>query len=420
MTGEVRAAQAAGEANTMNAAFVGRQPIYSPDCEVAAYEVLFRDGSENAAVIDDGDQATVQLVLNLVAEIGFEQVVGSYPAYINTTRNFIVEGHAYALPSDRVVLEVLENIAPEPDVIAALQALSDEGFTIALDDFVYTPELQPFLEVADIVKVELPAISKEDLPHHVDVLRKRDVKLLAEKVESYEAFERCKSLGFDLFQGYFFCRPRVIQGARVPINRVAALQLLRQLRSADVVLSDLTQILSTEPSLCYKLLRFVNSASCGLRRHIDSIQAAISVIGFQRLQTFASLALLARVAEDKPPHLIVTALTRARMCELLAERLNRPRTEMYFIAGLFSVLDALLDLPMADALASLPLESEIQAALLGQAGPVAEIVGCVVNYDRTEFDNVRLAGVDRHGIRTCYLDALAWAATASSAAARLA
>ncbi len=399
--------------------FIGRQPIYAPDLKLAAYEVLFRDGPENAAMIKDGDQATAELILNLFSEIGFEQIVGQVPAFINVTRNFILDGHAEALPKDLVVLEVLEDVRPEPELIAALRDLSSKGYTIALDDFVYAPELRPLVEIADIVKVELPAISADELPHHVDQLRRDNVKLLAEKVETYEEFERCKQLGFDYFQGYFFCKPKVIQGKRLPINRIAALRLLSQIRQSNAKIEDLAAVLSTEPSLCYKLLRFVNSASCALSHRIDSIQAAITLVGMNRLSSFARLALLARAAEEKPPHLIVTALTRARMCELLATKSNLRRPEIFFIAGLFSVLDAILDLPMPDALAALPLDAEIQSALLNQDGPLAEIVQCVVNYDQARFDHVQVKGLDSYAVRTAYLDALIWAAEASSAAARL-
>ena len=280
---------------------------YTPDLKVAAYEVLFRDSAENASNIADGDQATAELILNLFAEIGVQQIVGDVPAFINVTRNFILDGHVHALPKEQVVVEVLEDVRPEPQVLDALRNLSAEGYTIALDDFVYAPELQPLVEIADIIKVELPAIRAEDLPHHVQQLRNANVKLLAEKVETYQEFERCKQLGFDYFQGYFFCKPKVIQGTRVPVNRVAALQLLSRLRHSNVKMTDLAQILSKEPALCYKLLRFVNSAACALSRRIDSIKAAVTLVGLQRMHSFTRLALLARVAEEKPPHLVVTA-----------------------------------------------------------------------------------------------------------------
>ncbi len=403
----------------MTLAFVGRQPIYTPNLKVAAYEVLFRDSTLNASNIEDGDQATAELILNLFAEIGVQQIVGDVPAFINVTRNFIIDGHVHALPKDQVVVEVLEDVKPDPDVLEALRNLSAEGYTIALDDFVYSPELQPLVEIADIIKVELPAIRPDDLPHHVQQLRRDDVQLLAEKVETHQDFERCQQLGFDYFQGYFFCKPKVIQGTRVPVNRVAAVQLLAQLRHSNVKMTDLAQILSKEPSLCYKLLRFVNSAQCALSRRVDSVQAAVTLVGLQRIHSFARLALLARVAEEKPPHLVATALMRARMCELLAQVANRSHPDTYFVAGMFSVLDALLDKPMQEALEFLPLEQEIRSALLNRTGPMADIVRCVVNYDQADFDHVQVDGLDNYAIRSAYLDAVVWSAEASLAAAKV-
>ncbi len=290
----------------MNNAFIGRQPIYSPKLEIAAYEVLFRNSEENFASFDDPDEATAKLIVNLLSEIGFDQIVGKHKAFINITENFLLDGHAAVLPRNRVVLEVLEDIKPSPQVIKALRNLSERGFTIALDDFVYSPELQPLVDIADIIKVELPAISVEDLPAHVAKLRESKAELLAEKVETYEEFKRCKKLGFEYFQGYFFCKPNVIQGKRVPVNRLAALRLLNGLRDSNSTAAELTQIVSTEPSLCYKLLRFVNSASCGLSQRIDSIQTAITLVGLKRLNAFVRLALLSEVADGKPTHLVVT------------------------------------------------------------------------------------------------------------------
>ncbi len=400
----------------MSTAFIGRQPIYSEDLQIAAYEVLFRNSAENFASIKDGDQATAELIFNLLSEIGFEQIVGEHPAFINITRNFILDGHALALPKDRVVLEVLEDIKPEPDVIDALRSLSEQGYKIALDDFVYSPELQPLIELADIIKVELPAIPVEELAEHVSILREREVKLLAEKVETHEEFERCKELGFDYFQGYFFCKPKVIQGKRVPVNKVAALRLLTKLTDSNADVGELTSILSTEPSLCYKLLRFVNSASCSLTHHVDSIRTAITLVGLKRLNAFVRLAVLAETADDKAPYLITTALTRGRMCELLARSARRPRPEMYFVAGLFTVLDALLDQPMQDALSSLPLDVEIQKALLSNEGPMADIVQCSVSYDQADFDRVHLEDIDAPAIRMAYFEAVAWTAEAALSA----
>lgn len=403
----------------MDSAFIGRQPIYTSNLEVCAYEVLFRSSQTNSAMFDDAEQATAQLILNLFIEIGLERVVGELPAFINMTENFILGNHAKSLPADRVVLEVLEDVRPQPEIVSAISELKDLGYKIALDDFIYSPEMQPLIALADIIKFEYPATARDDLAQHVELLRRDGVKLLAEKIETYEDFTICKDLGFDLFQGYFFCKPNVITGKRISVSRVAALRVLSELHDPDVKIKKLTNILSTEPSLCYKLLRFVNSAALTLTHRINTIEAAVTMMGLKRLHSLASLELLAKVAQDKPPHLIVTALTRGRMCELLAKSARRPSAASYFVAGLFSVLDAILDKPMSEALADLPLDTEIKDVLLTREGPMADILHCVVVYDQAEFDGVQLKGFDNATIRDAYLDALTWVAEVSMTAAKI-
>lgn len=393
----------------MPCTFVGCQPIYKSNLDVAAYEILYRSGTDNAASFADGDQATAELILNTFTDIGLDQVVGEHPAFINVTRKFILDHHAYTLPKERVVLEVLEDIQPEPEILEALQGLSESGYTIALDDFVYAPHMQPLVDLANIIKVELPAIDAAELPRHVELLRHSNAQLLAEKIETHEEFERCRELGFDLYQGYFLSKPNVVTGKRIPVNRIAALQLVNQLCNPTTRTSDLVNTVGSDPSLCYKLLKYVNSASSGLTRHIDSISAAITLIGFRRLRSFTSLALLASASNNKPIQLVATALTRARMCEQLAIERRHERPDMYFITGLFSMLDALLDQPMNEALQAVPLADSISDAILSNEGTLAEVLNCVLSYERGEWEGVILSDVASDVIRSAYADALTWA-----------
>ena len=389
--------------------FVACQPIYTSNLDVAAYELLYRSSEKNQAVFDDGDRATAELILNTFADIGLNQLVGDCPAFINATRNFILDHHALSLPKERVVIEILEDIQPEPEIVNALRSLSEQGYQIALDDFVYSPHLQPLIDLANIIKVELPAIDPADLPQHIDILRRSNAKLLAEKIETNEEFERCRDLGFDLYQGYFLSKPRVVSGRRISVNRISALQLVSQLNDPTVSKSDLIKTVSSDPSLCYKILRFVNSASLGLVRNIDSISAAITLIGFQRLSSFATLALLSTASKNKPIQLIATALTRGKMCEKIAIAQRAERPDMFFLTGLFSMLDAFLDRPMNEALNAVPLAEPICEAILTNEGPLARVLNCVLSYERGEWDSVSLPGVDAKVFRVAYTDAIAWA-----------
>jgi EAL and modified HD-GYP domain-containing signal transduction protein len=389
--------------------FVGCQPIYNSDLVVHAFELLFRGGAGSHASFTDGDHATAAVIINVFTEIGLDNIVGEYPAFINVTRNFILNHHAMSLPRDRVVLEVLEDIQPDPQIIDALQMLSSQGYTIALDDFVYSRQMEPLIDIADIIKVELPAIEDSDLPRHVELLRRSKAKLLAEKIETYEQFEFCRELGFDLYQGYFLSKPRIVRGKSTSTGSLTAVKLVGQLSDPAVAVDDLVKTMRTDPSLCYKLMKYINSAAGGHTQPVDSLSAAITCIGLRRLQSFTILTTFAMGTGRRPIQLIVTTLTRGRMCELLSIAQGKGRPDMYFLAGLFSMLDALLDQPMQQILSAVPLAESISSAILDSEGPLSDILTCVLNYETGNFDAVDLPDVDADGIRTAYLEAVKWA-----------
>lgn len=394
----------------MSIVFVGRQPIYNRELATVAFELLFRSGEENHANFADGDQATAELILNTFTEIGLEQVVGSVPAFVNLPENFILDGHAYLLPTDRVVLEVLEDVRPTDMVLSALSALRDEGYTIAIDDFVYSPELMPLVKLANIVKVDLPAITKDELPKHVAILRQHNVRILAEKVETQEEFEFCKELGFDYFQGYFFCKPSIVKRKQIPTNRVTMMRLITRLQSPTASLAEIAEVIRTEPSLAYKLLMFVNSAYCGLTNKVESIQHAVALAGIHRIKTMSCLSILSNAADDKPIQLVQTLLIRARMAELLAERAGQRKTDSFFLAGLFSAIDALLDVSMEEALAMVPVNKDVRDALTERKGFVGMVLECVLAYEKGDWAHVECRSLDDDSIRNAYLQAISWVA----------
>jgi EAL and modified HD-GYP domain-containing signal transduction protein len=391
----------------MSNALVGRQPIYSRQLDVVAYELLFRSDDLDRATFTDGDRATARVILNAFMEIGLDQVVGDHRAFINFTRAFIVGEHCLALPKERVVVEVLEDVEPDEEVLAALKVLSDRGYTIAIDDFVYRDELKPFLQLADIIKLDLPAVDRATLRQHVRLLREFDVDLLAEKVETQEDFQFCKEIGFDYFQGYFFCKPNTIAGTHNAVNRVATLRLLAKLQDPETKFDDLDKVIGQDPTLSYKLLRYVNSAIYSLSRKIESINEAIVFVGMQRIRTWSSIVMLASM-EDKPRELIVTALVRARMCELIATALKQARPECYFTVGLFSVLDALFDRPMTEIVKSLPLSQEIASALIEHDGPMGGTLQCTLAYECGQWHNIDSEKLDAEHLRNIYLDSVDW------------
>lgn len=396
----------------MNSVFVGRQPIFERNQSVAGYEVMFRTSADQKAAptIVDAQLATIDVTSHLLNEIGLEKVVGDRTAFINVSYDFLMNRHADMLPKNSVVLEVLEDTPPTADVVDELRRLADQGYTIALDDFVYSEAFDNLIEIADIIKVELPAIDENDLEEEVSRLREfdGDKKLLAEKVETHEKFHQCLELGFDLFQGYFFSKPEIVQGVNLTDNRLTSLRLLKKVQQADVDVADLAEILQTDPMLCLKLLKYVNSSQFQLNRNIDSIRSAIAIAGINKVKCFAQIATMASLSHEKPRAIILDALENAKMCELISSALGRD-TNKYFTAGLFMRVDAMLDQPLEEVLADLSLDSEINEAILQARGPMADVVTLVSDYTRGGEARPLLEGLTQEAVQHVYLQSLQWA-----------
>ena len=387
--------------------FVGRQPIFDGDLSVFAYELLFRDGDGNRARVVDGEQATLQTLVNTLMEFGLDEVVGNHLAFLNLNRSLLLRHADLPAMQQRFVLEVLEDIEPDAEVIAALQALAQKGFRIALDDFVYRDTLKPLVELADIIKIDIQKLEPEQVRLHVAKMRPYDVKFLAEKVETHEQFEFCKSLGFQYFQGYFLSRPKVLSGKRLPANRLAVLQLLEQIQNPDVSVAELEQLISRDVSLSYRILRYINSAQFAGSRKIESINRAVVMIGLRQLRALTSLFVLSQL-DDKPVELMRIALVRARMCELLSQHLGTGTSETHFTIGLFSTLDALLDRPIEEIVAALPLNADVVAALTRREGIGGAILGCVLACERGEWTVASDPRFDFAVVSQAYHDALKW------------
>jgi len=390
----------------MSQIFIARQPIYDRDMGVHAYELLFRANDSEHAEFTDGEQATSQLLINALLEIGLPRLVGRHPAFVNLTERFIVEGLPNAMKPEQVVLEVLEDVLPGPELLAALQRLKQEGYTIALDDFEYDESKRPLVELADLVKLDVLGLKAREIAAHVEALKGFDTPLLAEKVETQEDFHACRELGFHYFQGYFFCKPHLVQGERTPSCRTLTLRLLARIQDPDIEFKELADLIAQDVSFSYRILRYINSAQFGTSRKIESIQSAATMIGLRRIKTWLTILAMSQV-DDKPYELLLTSLVRARMCELLGEGIGQPGSS--FTVGLFSVLDALTDLPLDVVLASLPLADEINGALLHHEGPLGRLLRLVLAYESADWDTVAANPVNGSDPQHAYLQAVEWA-----------
>lgn len=394
--------------------FIGRQPIFDRDLNVFAYELLFRSGTRNHAGEFDGDQATSQVIVNAFIEIGLEQIVGPHPAFINLTRSFVTSVTPLPFPKDRVVLELLEDIRPDAEVVSGVRNLAAQGYVIALDDFVFNENLKPLIEHAQIVKIDLMTLSREELAEHVRLLNGYDVKLLAEKIETQEEFEHCKALGFSYFQGYFLSRPNIVQSTQLPPNRLAVLQLLAKLQDPQSDATDIEALIGQDVALSYKLLRYINSAFFAFPKKIESIRQAVVYLGMQSIKTWVSLLVVAGLG-NKPAELVTQAMQRAKMCELLAKTAKRPNADSYFTVGLFSLLEALMDTPLEKILASLPFTDDIRRALLEQEGPYGEALSCAIAYEKGDFMRARFDRLAPSQMTDTYLASARWADDSANA-----
>ncbi len=393
----------------MSEIYIGRQPIYDRKLDVYAYELLFRAASDNSANFTDGDKATSDVIVNTFLEIGLDNIVGNRLAFINLTRAFFVGEHTISLPRDRVVLELLEDIEADEEVVNSVKRLSEQGYSIALDDFIYHESLQPLVQLADIVKIDIMAMSRDEIREHVQALRQHPLRLLAEKVETQEEHDYCMELGFDYFQGYFFAQPKVIRGQRLPNNRLAILKLLSRLQDPEITSKQLEALIAQDVAFSYRILRYVNSAAYAPPRKIESIHQAVVRLGLQTIKTWTTLLAMSQV-DNKPAELVVTAMIRGKMAEEMARALNAEQPDSFFTVGLFSALDALMDNSMEEILTQLPLADHIADALLHKGGGLhGEVLNCVLAYERGEWENLGCSELGTHRIRTCYLEAVQWA-----------
>lgn len=396
--------------SAMTNVYVGRQPIFNRDLQVYAYELLFRaNDQQNSAHVVGGEVATAQVLVNAFVEIGLSNLVGQHKAFLNFTEQFLLSENSHTFPVNQVVIELLETIQPTPAVIQATRSLADKGYTIALDDFFYTDAFKSLVEIAHIIKIDILALGIRQLPAQVQAIRAANarVRLLAEKVETKEQFELCKALGMDYFQGYFFARPQIVKGQALANNKLAILNLLSSVYDPDIDMGELAEIIGHDVGLTHKLLAFVRAYPGNEAIQINSIKDAVLRFGLQKLQSWVSILVLAG-KDDKTPELFKTALIRARFVQLLAEDANLAQRESFFMVGLFSCLDALMDADMPTLMATMPLHESIKQALIDKNGVMGEALSCVLAIEQGKTERIQFMQLSAGEISTAYMQAMWW------------
>lgn len=367
---------------------LARQPILDKELNTIAYELLYRDAEGMGPQLPfDGTQATAEVLLNAYSSIFQDSRIRTLPAFINFNAEWLYNGNLPALKPDALVLEVLEDVAITEKIVQRLHILSDKGYRIALDDFFYDKSWEPALALAKIVKIDIQQLSPVQLIAHVTELKKHQVTLLAEKVETHDEFEYCKKLGFKLFQGYFFCRPQLIEGRTLSCNDLTTLQLITELESEDATAQSLEAIVCKDPELVLRLLKIVNSARFSLSRNISSISEAIIALGVDELKNWVLL-----ISTTQAPHtsnaLIQEILVRAHMCEKIADDYDAINPSTAFMTGMLSGIDAMLNLELSDIMEQLPVSNEVSTALLEQSGLLGQLLSNVKHYMAGEWDEL--------------------------------
>ena len=396
--------------------FVARQPIFDSSLNIWGYEFLFRNSKEdNSAYISDQDKATSHVIIDgfSAAQKGIQPET---KILINFPRNAILEGIAYALPSEQVIIELLENVLPERQVLKKCLEHKKKGFQLALDDFYGHPEHEAFLKLVDIVKVDVLNLTDTAIAKTIKKLRHFSCTVIAEKVENKEMFELTKKLGCDYFQGFFFSKPEIIPGKAIQSNQTVKLRLLNALNhQEDYDPQKLSELIQTDISLSYRLLKFINSPGIGLPNKISSIRHAITLLGYKRIFHWIRVLVLADLnSSPKGEELTFRSAQRGRFLQLLTEGMNTLfDTEGMFLLGLFSLLDSILDQPMEEIIKHLPLEETLANTLLGKRTQASVWLDLVEAQERADWDKVQEMIQDLNLIpeytAACYVQALNWA-----------
>ncbi len=365
--------------------FIARQPILNVHKRLFAYELLYRGTADHTLSNISGNQATTSLLSATFLTEGVDVISGTKPCFVNFTEDLLLNNIALSFPKSKIVIEILEDVRPTKEVISICRKLANQGYRIALDDFVYDRSLDPLIELAEIIKIDVRLTPLDTILKTLHKISRFEVKLLAEKVESHEEFDKANKLGFSYFQGFFFSKPEKILVKELAATKLNLIHLMAEITKRETPLEKLREIITRDIAISYKLLRFLNSSYFYLIQEVKTIQHAIAYLGEKELRRFILLAIISELAMDKPGELIRLSLVRAKFCELLAQKSRfKDDTEEIFLLGLFSVIDAMLETKMQTVMDKLPLSTEIKEALIFEKGPYSPFLKATITYERRQ------------------------------------
>jgi len=363
--------------------YLARQPIFDRSQSVIAYELLHRSGDVNYITETDGNLATSEVISSSMFNIGLTKLTRGKKAFINFTKKLLEDEIAFLLPKDLVGIEILEDVEADLKTYTACKKLSDRGYTILLDDFDLNSGCLDLLGLVDIVKIDFQKTDLLERAKIVQYFKGRKKRLLAEKVDTLEDYKYALENGYDYFQGYFFCKPSVVRSKAFPTTKIQKLRLLKEVYDPDMDFDKVADLIKQDPNFSYKLLRCINTLAYALRFQVNSIHQALVLLGQKEITKWASLICLHTISSDKPDELIITALSRARLCESIARQVGlKDQDSELFLTGLLSLLDTFFDQTMEELLKELPLADKVKGALLGDSNSHKQILEVAILYER--------------------------------------
>tara|TARA_R110001592_G_scaffold63789_7_gene195688 strand:- start:731 stop:1948 length:1218 start_codon:yes stop_codon:yes gene_type:complete len=370
--------------------YIARQPILNIKQETVAFELLFRDGESNSFPGICPDKATSKIIVDNQFTLGIEEVTGNLPAYINFHADALIHHFPDFLDPKKIVIEILEDVIISDELLNACKLLKEKGYTLALDDFNFDSKWDVFLPFVDIIKVDVLECSMLDISRSLSRLKNYKLTLLAEKVETLQAFEQLKILGFTLFQGYFFAKPEMLKKKNILSSKKHMIDLMRHANSAEFDFDAISEVFSKDLGLTYKLLRFINSPSYGPSKEISSLKHALIYIGNLELKKFIALLVLADLNEGKPHEIIRISLMRAKFCEQISiikkDSENPPKA---FLTGMLSHIDGVLDQSITEVMNILPVHMEIKKALIQKDNYLAKYLALFMTLEQGKWQQAK-------------------------------
>lgn len=400
--------------------FIGRQPIFNSDMNTVAYELLFRDGMTNRFPDVSAEYATSRMISDQFLCVPSQRIAGTHTSFINFPSRMVIDRSGEALDKDNVVIEILEDAIPGDELLQAVKEMHANGYCFALDDFTLAPEWDVFLPYISILKFDVQNNTFEQIENYLQSRKSLTghIKYLAEKVETKTEFIIYRDAGFTLFQGYFFCRPEVIKYKRLSQNQLAIFRLQMEAGRNKPDFRIIESLIKTDLTLSYKIMRYMKHTAYKYGGNLNlsklSLSEVLMYLGENQIRRFVAVVVLASAGNDTINELYPLSMMRGRFCELIAEKIDEPiQAENAFMCGLFSLLDTILELPMADLMKQIAVPQSVSNALCHQEGVLADIVALCSCYERQAWEEadrlVNALGLTNEDVVAAMREATLWA-----------